>query len=308
MHVVVLGAGSLGSLLAGRLAAIDATVTLLGRPDRHLETIRRNGLVVERPDGGRAVVEIDATPDHERASEADLLVLAVKSYDTASAMGDVAPHLEDCDVLTVQNGLGNAETVADFVPEERVAAGTTTHGATVPEPGRVVQAGTGDTVIGRYFTETDEIVHRVAALLTRAGLDTAVVEDVVGAVWEKVLVNVGINAATALARVPNGELVRSRAGTRLVERAVEEGRRVAAAEGRPVQSSVVERTLTVARETATNRSSMRQDVEAGSKTEVEALNGAIVRRGNDHDVPTPVNRTLADLVRLTETRSVAIDD
>ena len=165
----------------------------------------------------------------------------------------------------------------------------------------VEHAGAGDTEIGRYFAPNDAEVTAIADALTAAGIETAVTDDPQTALWEKVLVNVGINAATALARVPNGHLVRYAAGERLLERAVEEGVAVAQAEGRSVSATVIETAKTVARQTAANRSSMRQDLEAGSKTEIEALNGALVSLGRDNGVETPVNRTLADLIRLAET-------
>ncbi|MFB6270849.1 MAG: ketopantoate reductase family protein, partial [Halobacterium sp.] len=232
------------------------------------------------------------------ASNADVLVLLVKSYDTGEAMADVAGHLEGADVLTLQNGLGNAETIAEYVPAERVVEGTTSHGAVVEGPGHVRHAGTGDTTIGRYFAENDARVDAIADALTAAGIETTVTDDPERAVWTKVLVNAGINAATALARVPNGALVETNAGERLLGRAVEEGEAVARAAGVDVPADVVERTRSVAERTATNRSSMRQDLERGRRTEVEALNGELARRAAAHGVDAPVNQTLADLLRL----------
>ncbi|MFB6081465.1 MAG: ketopantoate reductase family protein [Halanaeroarchaeum sp.] len=298
MHVVVLGAGAMGSLFAGRLAGTDASVTLLGHASEHVATVDRDGLVLQETDGTRRTLDLDVTTDNARASEADLLLVAVKSYDTADAMADVVDHLADADVLTVQNGLGNAETIADFVPAARVIAGTTSHGATRPDPGRVRHAGAGATRVGRYFVDNDDTVERVASLLSAAGIQTSVVENVRDAVWEKVLVNVGINAPTALARVRNGDLLRSSAGERVLADAVREGVAVAEAEGIDVPADVVDVVRSVARETASNRSSMRQDLEAGRRTEIEALNAAVVRRGDAHGIRTPVNRTLVSLVRL----------
>ncbi|MGB9963443.1 ketopantoate reductase family protein [Halobacterium hubeiense] len=300
MRVVVLGAGSLGSLLAGALERTDADVTLLGRESDHVRRVRADGLRLTRPDGSEDAVPVDVATDEGVTEDADLLVVCVKSYDTADAMAGVAPHLDGADVLTLQNGLGNAETVADYVPRERVLAGTTTHGAVLEAPGHVRHAGRGDTTVGRYFAANDARVDAVADCLTRAGIETTVADDPEAAVWTKVLVNAGINAATALARVPNGALVDSESGERVLRRAVAEGAAVARAEGVPVPDDAVERTREVAERTASNRSSMRQDVERGRPTEVEALNGALVRRGESHGVETPVNETLADLVRLAE--------
>jgi 2-dehydropantoate 2-reductase len=300
MRIVVLGAGSLGSLLAGALVGSDADVTLLGREGEHVRRVRADGLRFTHPDGREEQIPLDAATDPAAAADADLLVVCVKSYDTGDALAGVADHLDGADVLTLQNGLGNAETIAEYVPRERVLAGTTTHGAVREAPGHVRHAGRGDTTVGRYFAENDARVEAAADCLTAAGIETTVTDDPESAVWTKVLVNVGINAATALARVPNGALVESESGERVLRRAVEEGIAVARPEGVAVPEDAVERTRAVAERTATNPSSMRQDVERGRRTEVEALHGAVVRRGATHGVETPVNETLADLVRLAE--------
>jgi 2-dehydropantoate 2-reductase len=299
MRVVVQGAGSLGSLVGGLLAATDAGVTLLGRAGDHLDAVERDGLRVQRADDSDLVTEPSVATDSGVVAAADLVVVCVKSYDTASAASDLGAHWDGADVLTLQNGLGNAEALAEHVPEAAVVAGTTTHGAVLESPGVVRHAGIGDTTIGRYFVDNDDAVDRIASVLAAAGMDATVTDDPERAVWTKVLVNAGINAATALARVDNGALVEAAPGERLLTRAVEEGANVARAAGVSVPGDVVERARTVARETASNHSSMRQDVEAGSRTEIEALNGELAVRAREYGVDAPVNETLADLIRLT---------
>jgi 2-dehydropantoate 2-reductase len=301
MSVAVLGAGALGTLFATRLAVNDVPVTLVGRPGPHLDAIRERGIRLQTDTESSTVVDVTVTTEHHDVAGVDWLILAVKSYDTESAMSDVESVLEDVPVLTVQNGLGNAETIAASVEPEQVLVGTTAHGASIPEPGTVRHAGTGKTVIGRYFTPNDDEVEEIADTLTAGGIATQVTDRPKDALWEKVLVNVAINATTALARVPNGNLVQYDQGIELLTRATMEGVAVARAEGRTLPDDMVERASTVARRTATNRSSMRQDLESGSKTEIAALNGEIVARGPDHDIDTPVNRTLTNLVRLAET-------
>lgn len=300
MSVAVLGAGALGTLFAARLAANDVPVTLVGRPGSHFDAIREAGVRLQNGTDSSKLVDVTVTTDHHEVANADWLLVAVKSYDTASAMADVDSFLDDVPVLTVQNGLGNAETIAEFVDPEQVLVGTTAHGASIPEPGTVRHAGTGKTVVGRYFAPNDDTVDEIADTLAAGEIATTVTERPKDALWEKVLVNVAINAATALARVPNGHLVEHDAGKRLLTRATAEGVAVARAEGRRLPDDMVDRASTVARRTATNRSSMRQDLEAGSKTEIGALNGAIVARGREHDIDTPVNQTLTNLVRLAE--------
>lgn len=302
MRFGVLGAGSLGSLFAGCLAAGGSDVSVLGRANEHLERVDDQGVTVETPDGAELVGEVDASSDPSILSGVDVLLVCVKSYDTDQALTVAEPQLTpDTDVLTLQNGLGNAETIATHVPDHRVIAGATTHGATLQEPGRVRHAGGGDTRIGRYFAKNDEAVDAIATTFTDAGIETAVVDDVRDAVWEKVLVNAGINAATALARVPNGDLTDG-PGARVLRSAVQEAAQVAEADGRDVPDDIADRALTVAEQTASNHSSMRQDLDTGHRTEIDALNGELVRRADHLGVRAPVNRTLTDLVRLAEGR------
>jgi 2-dehydropantoate 2-reductase len=312
LHVAVLGSGAMGSLYGGRLARSGVDVTLVDVWDEHVEAIREDGLRIEVGDAaatddwgaahGPVSVDVPATTDPGSVGDVDLVVVFVKSTATVEAMADAdeAGLLDGADVLTLQNGLGNPETVAEFVPEERVIAGVTSHGATLEGPGRVFHAGAGPTRIGRYFAANDDRVETVAAAFRESGFETEVTGAVADAIWEKVLVNVGINAATALARVDNGALAATAPGRRLVEAAVREAVAVARAEGHDVRDNAVEHVIAVAEATAVNRSSMRQDVEAGRETEIERLHGAVVERAEAAGIDVPVTRTLADLVRLAD--------
>jgi 2-dehydropantoate 2-reductase len=300
MRFAVLGGGAMGSLFGGRLAADGADVTVVHRGADHVRAIRRDGLTVETPDGDARTVNLAATTDPDDPGDVDVVLVLVKSTDTREAVTGAASLLRGADVLTLQNGLGNPEAIAEVVEEEAVLAGVTAQGATFLGPGRVRHAGRGPTRIGRYFAGDDGTVEAIADRFTAAGIKTAVADDVRVAVWEKVLVNVGVNAATALARVPNGHLADTDPGRRLLESAVSEAAAVARAEGRPVREDAVEHTIAIAEETAANHSSMRQDVERGRTTEIETINGAVVERAADHGIDVPVNRTLADLVRLAE--------
>ncbi|GGM72639.1 2-dehydropantoate 2-reductase [Halarchaeum rubridurum] len=295
MHVGVLGAGSMGSLFAGLLAAADVETTLLAHGGDHVAAVRERGLRIERADGEREVVDIDVVTDPAEAPALDAALVFVKSHATADAADEWRDALAGAHVATLQNGLGNAEALAARF--DSVLAGTTSHGAFVEKPGLVRHAGVGDTRLGRWCGPSDDAPACLAGTLSAAGVDTEVVAAPRTALWHKVLVNVGINAATALARVENGALAERDSGRRLLKRAVTEAARVARAEGVAVDDPV-EETVTVAERTASNVSSMRQDLEAGRETEVEALHGAVVARAVEHDLPAPVNRTLADLVRL----------
>ncbi len=299
MRIAVLGAGALGSVLGGTLAA-EIPVTLVGHENPHLSAILDDGLTLVRPDESRESPDLTATSDHAVVENADLVIVAVKSYDTESAMADVAPYLDAVDVLTLQNGLGNVERIREYVLEKDVLGGTTTNGAYIEAPGVVHHTGWGGTRIGRVWARNDAVVDHIAATFRAVGLETSVESDVQRAIWEKVLVNVGINPITALTGVRNGALVSDGPGKRLLEAAVREAEAVANAEGHKFNADSVETTRKVASRTARNRSSMLQDVENQSRTEIDSLNGAVVDRARKQGLEVPVNRTLADAIRLLQ--------
>ena len=299
MRIAVLGAGALGSVFGGTLAA-EIPVTLVGHENPHLSAILDDGLTIVRPDGSRERPDIAVTADHAAVDDADLVIVAVKSYDTESAMADVAPYLDAVDVLTLQNGLGNVEAIREVVPENDVLAGTTTNGAYIEQPGVVHHTGWGGTRIGRVWARNDAVVDHLAATFRAVGFETSVERDVERAIWEKVLVNVGINPITALTGVKNGALVSADAGERLLEAAVREAEAVANADGHEFRDDPVDTTRRVASETAQNHSSMLQDVDKGSRTEIDSLNGAVVDRAAAHGIEVPVNRTLTDAIRLLQ--------
>lgn len=312
MRIAVLGAGAMGSLFGGLLAAAGEDVTLVTRNAEHVAAINERGLrivdaVSEDPsDGGtdasdERIVSVPATTDPTTVGTVDVVLVFVKSYATAEAMADAGSLLgPETDVLTLQNGLGNAEAITDFVSLRRVLVGVTTHGAMRPAPGLVAHTGRGDTALGRWRGAVDDRTTAVATRLTAAGIPADVVDDPERLVWEKVIVNVGINAPTALARVENGALARTAAGQHLLRTAVNEARAVARARGHDVRADAVEYAIDVAERTASNRSSMRVDLESGRRTEIEALYGAVLDRAETAGIDVPVVRTLAELVRLAE--------
>ncbi|WP_248906051.1 ketopantoate reductase family protein [Halocatena marina] len=300
MDIAILGSGAMGSLFGGLLSADGHDVTLIDVWEKHVHTINESGLTITELNGTERTVDVPAVSDPDAAAPVDLVVVFVKSTDTKTALADAEPILDTADVLTLQNGLGNPETIAEFVSETQIIAGVTAHGSTLEAPGHISHAGVGSTSIGRYFDENDPTVEYIAEAFSRAGIDTEVTDDIRDAVWEKVLVNVGINASTALSRVQNGRLADTKPGTRLLQAAVTEAIAVARSEGRTVREDIVSHVKAVAEATGANTSSMRQDIEAGRQTEIERLNGEIVRLADQHDIEVPINRTMADLVRLAE--------
>ncbi|WP_436923243.1 ketopantoate reductase family protein [Halosimplex amylolyticum] len=290
MQVLVFGAGSLGSLVGGLLARAH-DVTLVGR-DPHVERIRSDGLRIE----GEVSAHVEpaaatAVPD----GSFDLAVVTVKAFDTDGA----AAALASADLggaLSLQNGLGNEARLADALAVP-VLAGTCTYGARLREPGRVECTGRGEVVLGPPEGGPSSFADRVGASFDAADIETTVAGDMTRRLWEKLAVNAGINAVTALARVENGALSGGPA-SEPARRAAVETARVARDLGIDLSNedaaNAVER---VADATAANRSSMLQDVDAGERTEVDAINGAVVERA---ETPVPVNETLTALLRAWE--------
>lgn len=292
MEIVVFGAGSLGSLIGGLLAR-EHDVTLVGR-DPHVRTVREKGLTVTGEFDFR--VHPDATTDGTGLAAA-LVIVTVKSFDTAEAARELATGSFDA-VLSLQNGLDNERILAERL--DRVLAGTVTYGARLREPGLVACTGEGEIALGPPEGGESPPAERIAAAFRTADVDAAAVEDVPRRLWLKLAINAGINPVTALARVRNGALADGPGGE-TARAATHETARVARAEGvRLTDREALSALDSVIDATGENRSSMLQDVEAGRRTEVDAITGAVVRHATDHGIDAPTNRHLLRLMRAWE--------
>ena len=301
MKIAIVGAGAMGSLFGALLAEGDGEVWLLDVWKDHVRAIRKEGLGIERPETS-ASVTLHATTDPDDIGRADLVMVFVKSTQTAAAAETAAKLAGDTGyVLTLQNGMGNADIISEAVDPRRVMAGTTSHGATLLGPGRIRHAGIGPTVIGMWHEDGDPAVaRRMAARLSAAGIATEAVDEVRRIVWDKLLVNVGINAITALTGIRNGELLDLEATRAVSAEAVQEAVAVARAQGIPVRSDAVAHVYEVARATAANRSSMGQDVDNARQTEIDAINGVVVRDAERLGLQAPVNRVLTGLIQTVQ--------
>lgn len=288
----------MGSLFSGLLASGGHQVWLLARRPDVAETIARKGVAVVRGRSRKAVA-VAATSSAADAGTADLVLIFVKAYSTLEACRDVLPAVgPNTVVLTLQNGLYNVETIASEVGREKVIAGVTSYGATLLGPGLVRHGGEGRTSLGELDGQNTERLQRVAAAFRQAGIAVELSRSVSSLIWGKLVVNAAINPLTALLRVRNGQLLVRPGAREVMAAAALEVAAVAGARGIPLPyDDPVGRVETVCRMTASNRSSMLQDVERGVQTEIDHINGAVVREGESVGVPTPVNRTLAGLVR-----------
>ncbi|MDY7031831.1 MAG: 2-dehydropantoate 2-reductase [Thermodesulfobacteriota bacterium] len=301
MKIIIVGPGAMGSLFACFLSEAGEDVWLLDKHQERVDKINKDGLIVEGISGGHKVF-VNQTTQPEDIGEADLIIVCVKAYDTKRTASDILPLIgEDTSVLTVQNGFGNVEMIAKVVGQKKVIGGTTSQGATVLGMGHIRHAGKGDTTIGELDGTISKRVDGISKVLSSAGIETKITQNVEGLIWSKLIINVGINALTAVLRLRNGELVEYEWSREVLRASVEEGLLIVKARGIELAyDDPIKRVEDVCKATATNVSSMLQDVLKAKKTEIDYINGAIVNEGERLRIPVPVNRTLTSLVKTIE--------
>ena len=301
MKIAIIGAGAMGCLFGGRLAQAGEQVVLIHVRREHIDAINDLGLRIEAADGD-CRVRVPAGLAEAFAGAYDLILVSTKGLHTeqaiASAVQLIGPQTW---VLTLQNGLGNVDKIAAYVPRERIAMGITNVPASLKGPGHVVSHGAGEirfwTVSGRSDARIDEI----RASFDRAGLRCTADPHIEASIWEKVAFNAALNSLGAVTRLPNGAVGDQPAGRRLARAVVAETMAVARAQRIAVDEQRVHETVAYAfAQHRAHRASMLQDVLAGRPTEIESINGAVVTLGHEHGVPTPVTETLLDLVRVID--------
>jgi 2-dehydropantoate 2-reductase len=307
MRIGIIGTGAMGSLFAAHLAPHADTV-VLGTWVDAVEAFNRRGVFLERDDENR-VVPLAAVTDPRKVAPVDIALVAVKAHQSPRAAHWARAILKPNGLaLTLQNGLGNVEILAAQVGRPRAALGITMQGATLRGPGHVYHAGRGPTTLAATL-DSHRRLERVCALFNQAGLEAHLTGDVSSLVWGKLVVNSAINALSAIFRVPNGWLVENPETRALMLAAARETADVASALGIQIPySDPGGQALRVARATARNRSSTLQDVLRGAPTELDSINGAVVREGKRLGIPTPVNEQLLRVIqnpRLARHRAAA---
>ena len=300
MKVCVVGCGAVGSLFAANLGTLDdVEVWAYDLSREHVEAINRNGLRLVG--AGEVTGKVRATADAAEIPACDFGIVATKAMHTEPAIAATAHAFSDGFVATVQNGLGNEETLAVHV--ERVIRGTTFPAGKLLEPGHVQWDVQGETTFGPYdermpLTE----VERLADACTRAGMPAAAVEDARGPQWRKVIFNASTNPIGALTGLTHGRVCERPDLRALVTGLVDEGKSVAAAQGIELDADPEELIDHAAKPEVAydHKASMLQDVEAHRPTEVDYLNGGIVRFGREGGVPTPLNAAIQALVKGVE--------
>jgi 2-dehydropantoate 2-reductase len=303
MKTVIMGAGAMGGLFGGLLAFSGEEVWLVDVQKEQVDVINSVGLTLEEGDKLQ-IIGVNATRDVASIGKADLVLFFVKTYHTEQAVSDaLALEKEDTIFLTLQNGLGNEEVLCKRIDPKKVMLGVTGQGATFLGPGHVRHAGRGKTFIGELDHGVSDRAIRVAKMFGEAGIDTEVSENIHDLIWDKLLVNVGINALTALTELKNGQLLDYPETLRIMEALVSEAAEVARQKGIRIQGNPIERVKAIAEATRGNRSSMGQDIDFRRKTEIDAINGAVVREAKRLGVPAPYNEVVTDLIKTIERKN-----
>jgi 2-dehydropantoate 2-reductase len=300
MNIVVIGPGALGSLFSARLAASGQIVTLLDH-DAARALDLHNHLTLYRA-GHDLTVELAITADPGCLARAELVFLAVKSQQVGALVTHCQSHTPpDCLIVGLQNGIGHLDFFSNSAAG--LALGVTSQGATLLAPGHVRHGGDGPTALGFLHPASDRyelMLERAATAMSAAGLTTEVVADIGTRLWQKLLVNAGINGLTVLYDCANGQLLEiAEARARLIA-LVEEGAVIARGQGLDIGPDPVGRTLEVCRATAANISSMLQDVRKGRPTEIMAINGALLAEAQKLAIPAPENALLVRQVLAAE--------
>lgn len=295
LHVAVVGAGAVGCFFGGMLARAGHRVTLIGRA-QHVQAIQAQGLRMETLHFDEAV-PIGASTEANAVAGAGLVLFAVKSTDTEATGEQIRPHLAPgALVLCLQNGVDNAERLRGVLPGQAVAAAVVYVATEMAGPGHLRHHGRGELVI-----EPSAHSEAVAQALIAAGVPTEISDNVRGALWVKLILNSAYNALSAVGRIPYGALVQRPGVAEVMRDVVAECRAVAQADGVVLPGDVDLAVRRIAETMPAQYSSTAQDLMRGKPSEIDFLNGYVVRRGDALGVPTPANRVLWTLVKLVET-------
>ncbi|MFX1674733.1 2-dehydropantoate 2-reductase [Paraburkholderia sp. A2WS-5] len=305
MQIAILGAGAMGSFFGGRLALAGHGVSLLDIDEAHIASIRNNGLRLSTDSGEQVVRNLDALRPQEATQPVDLVIVFTKTMHTQAALAAASRILgPDTAILSLQNGLGNAERLARSAAPGRVMIGVTTWPADKSEPGAVSSHGQGTIRLMSAEGSHTRALDQTVQALNDAGLVCHADSNVWAAIWEKVAFNAALNSLCAVTQCMVGELTKIPEGEVLALKIVSEVVAVARAHGVEAnEADVASNVREALAHHRTHRPSMLQDVLAGRRTEIEAINGAVVEAASKVGVDVPYTHCLASLVRLVDARA-----
>ncbi len=284
MRVGIIGAGAMGTLFSDYISRTGVDYYVYEK-DKN----RKNYLDDNLP--------VSSSPAD--ISSCDIIFFFVKSYATDDACRDIHDFIADNTIIvTLQNGLGNSEIISSYFPLNPLVLGTTTYGAALDSSGVLLPGGEGENIIGGRDKKSNAVIF---SLLTDAGFTTRETGNPLQVIWEKAIINAGINPLGAVLNIPNGKIVENDYSSSIQEQLVLEGSRVADAMKLDISGeTMIERTKQVCLATAVNHCSMLQDIRAQRKTEIDSINGKIIEYGQLNKIPTPWNTSMYYLVKAME--------
>ena len=320
-NIAIMGAGAIGSVIGGMLARQGHRVTLIGRQP-HMEAVAEHGLLISGIWGEHTAYDLTACTSplflhpnqyhyhyqtkHNEGYQ-DIVFITVKSFDTARAACDVMPLVgPNTMVISMQNGLGNVETLAGIVGRDRTIGGMAIFGAVMPQPGSVeVTVIASETLIGELDRSHTSRAEEAARILDSAGIPTKVSDNIMQDIWHKALYNIALNPLSALFQVSYGRIADNPHTRWLIEQMISEAFAVASAAGIDLGLASSQEFLHILWEqklppTREHRSSMLQDILRGKQTEIDYINGAVVRFGGEHGIETPYNNAVVRMVKARE--------
>lgn len=295
--LLIVGTGAMASLFAARLSAAQVPLSMLGTWQEGIQALQEKGVTIVEQNGREETYPVNITGDPATLGGIKYALVLVKSWQTRRVARQMKACLDPKGVaVTIQNGMGNYEILAQELGARRAALGTTTAGAYLLAPGRVQSGGEGGVSIGEHNR-----IGPLSLMLQSAGFTVDIVPDPSVLLWGKLVINAAINPITALLRIPNGDILNIPTARTLLASAAREAAAVAAASGVNLPyPDPVEAAVSVARRTSKNQSSMLQDINRCAPTEIDSISGAIVKLGEQSGIPTPVNQTFWLLVKALE--------
>ncbi|HOP61928.1 MAG TPA: 2-dehydropantoate 2-reductase [Spirochaetota bacterium] len=304
MKAGIIGAGALGSLFAHKFQRAGISYSILEKDSAVVDEINNNGLTLIDSDTSDIIHPLIST-NPAIISDADIILFFVKSYSTSDAVESIRSYIRDDSIIvSLQNGLGNFESIAEYFDKDRIVLGTTTTGATKTGPASVRAGGEGVITIGSSSADSLETAD---ILFSKACQKFNRIFNPHIAVWKKAVLNSGINPIASIMNISNGEILENPYCMKLQEQVVMEAVNTANSAGISLSyNSMLSEVRDVCIKTSTNICSMLQDIKSKRKTEIDSINGAIIKTASDHNLNVPVTETLYNIVKGIELKNVTM--
>lgn len=302
MKITIIGPGALGTLLATNLARTKNEVRLLDNNAGRAKKLTQDNIKLEGLSGDyKTRINIITDPKEIRGQEA--IFICVKSYDTEGVLKSLKDLLEEnIYVISLQDGLGNLQLISEYVDSDKIITGITSQSATLIGDGHVKHTGKGATVIGQDSGKILGGIREISSVLNKANFPTKISKDINSVIWSKLIMDVGINALGAITKLKNGILVKNEYTREIMRRAVSEAVKVAKRKRvKLMYDDPIQKVEAVCRAAANNLSTMLQDVLDHRQTEIDFINGAIVRQAKSLNIKTPTNEMLTEIIKTIET-------